>query len=72
MRTERPHLPAQPSPPVSYGRGVESERIGLLTPDPADKWWRVTSTDLVEDLARDFLHDVESAGLPWLRSRDPA
>lgn len=69
LRAERPHLPERPAPGVGYGTGVPQSRIGTLTESGDDKWWRVTSPDLLDQVAEDFLADIEAFGLPWMQAR---
>lgn len=68
-RSQRPHYPKRPSPGTLYGDSVPQARIGSLTPSGEDKWWRVTSPELLSEVARDFLNDVEAYGVPWMRSQ---
>jgi uncharacterized protein DUF4304 len=69
LRSQRPHYPERPSPGTLFGDRVPQARIGSLTPSGEDKWWRVTSPDLLSDVASDFLTDVEAVGVPWMRSQ---
>jgi hypothetical protein len=47
LRTERPYLPADPSPNTRYGPSVWQQRIGMLMPAGDDHWWELTPrTDL--------------------------
>ncbi|HYF71751.1 MAG TPA: DUF4304 domain-containing protein [Nocardioides sp.] len=69
LRSQRPHYPERPSPGTRYGDRVPQARIGALTPSGEDKWWRVTSPELLSDVASDVLHDVEVYGVPWMRSQ---
>jgi hypothetical protein len=41
-RSERPYLPERPAPGTIYGGDVAAyARIGDLTPERSDRWWRV-------------------------------
>jgi hypothetical protein len=66
---DRPNLPERPSAGVLYGAPALQSRIGSLTPDASDKWWRVYDGMDGEALAADVLHDVTMYALPWLRDR---
>lgn len=68
-RAERPHLPERPAAGVLYGEPTAWERIGRLTPDRADKWWRIDDGVDKAEVAADVLHDVRQFALPWLREQ---
>jgi hypothetical protein len=68
-RLEEPYLGEQPKPTFHYGAWADQVRIGTLTPEGEDKWWRIVrgaQSDLVCD---DALHDLLTYGVPWLRER---
>lgn len=74
-RTRRPHLPQRPAPSTMYGADVGADtRIGSLTPDGADKWWRVYREVDIPVVVNDFIHDVREYAMPWfaeqIRTRD--
>lgn len=64
----KPYLGKRPTPTNHYG-SADHARIGSLTPDRADKWWRIVrgaGSDAVRD---DTLHDLLTYAVPWLRKR---
>jgi hypothetical protein len=64
-----PHLGQQPSPTMHYGDWVEQTRIGHLTPQREDKWWRIVRGFAVEEVRDDAVHDLLTYAVPWLRAR---
>jgi hypothetical protein len=68
-RAERPHLPHKPSAGTIYGEPAAQERIGLLQPDPADKWWRLYPGVDQGAVTADVLEDVRELAIPWLRQQ---
>jgi dihydrofolate reductase len=69
MRQERPHLPERPSAGVLFGGAVAQTRIGVLTTEGEDKWWRIYDGVDQKAVAADVIHDVRAFALPWLRAR---
>ena len=66
-RQEAPHLPERPTPTTWYGEPAAQARIGDLTPEGEDKWWRVYSPANMAAVGNDVLHDITEYALPWLR-----
>ncbi|GAB3892606.1 DUF4304 domain-containing protein [Kibdelosporangium lantanae] len=64
-RADRPHLPVRPAPSTFYGDPAVQVRIGQLTADSADKWWRINSDVDVAAVATDVIHDVREHAMPW-------
>jgi hypothetical protein len=74
-RSERPYLPERPAPGTIYGGDVAAyARIGDLTPDASDKWWRIHGDIDAAAVVADVIHDVREYAMPWLveqmRARD--
>ncbi|CAN5347405.1 hypothetical protein BH11ACT5_BH11ACT5_24700 [soil metagenome] len=67
LRGEKPHFGAEPSATITYGPPVLTARIGLLSADQEDKWWRVGLDHDMDSVAREVMSDVQFVGLPWLR-----
>lgn len=65
-RRARAHLPKRPAATIQYGEPAINERIGMLAPEPADKWWRIRAGTDPHEVARDVLKDVRELALPWL------
>jgi hypothetical protein len=65
----KPHLGQRPTPTNHYGSWADQARIGSLTPDRADKWWRVVRGASSDDVRDDTLHDLLTYAVPWLRER---
>lgn len=63
----KPYLGKRPTPTVTYGAWAVQARIGHLTPDGADKWWRIVRGIDADPVRDDVLADVLSYGVPWLR-----
>lgn len=58
-----------PKPAFHYGAWADQVRIGTLTPEGEDKWWRIVrgaQSGIVRD---DAMHDLLTYGVPWLRER---
>jgi hypothetical protein len=68
-RVERPHLPQRPSAGTIYGEPATRERIGMVQPDRADKWWRVYPCINPAAVTTDVLQDVRDFAIPWLRQQ---
>jgi hypothetical protein len=66
-RQQRHHLPERPTPTTLYGEPASQVRIGQLTPEGADKWWRVHSQADMADVGNDVVHDITEYALSWLR-----
>ena len=65
----QPHLGERPRPTFLYGSWADQARIGTLTPEGEDKWWRIVrgaDSVIVRD---DAMHDLLTYGVPWLRDR---
>ena len=45
------------------------ERLGLLLPDPRDRWWQVSLDAPVAPIAEEVREAVVTYGLPWLEAR---
>jgi hypothetical protein len=65
----QPHLGEEPSPNTKYGAWAHQVRIGKLTPDGEDKWWRIVRGVASTDVRDDAVHDLLTLGVPWLRKR---
>ena len=53
-----------------YGVRADQERIGKLTLEGDDKWWRIVrGADNVAAVRDDALNDLLTYGVPWLRER---
>jgi hypothetical protein len=68
-RSAKPHLGERPSPTFHHGAWADQVRIGTLTPNKDDKWWRIVrgvESSIVRD---DALHDLLTYGVPWLQAR---
>jgi Domain of unknown function (DUF4304) len=65
----KPYLGQRPTPTNHYGSWADQARIGSLTPDRADKWWRVVRGASSDDVRDDTLHDLLTYAVPWLRER---
>jgi len=68
-RAERPYLPERPAAGVVYGEPTAWARIGTVTPERADKWWRIHAGVDQAVVAAEVLHDVREFALPWLREQ---
>ncbi len=68
-RVARPYLPERPSAGTQYEKPAVSQRIGILTPDHLDKWWRVSFAVDLEAVSNEVLRDIRECGLPWLRQQ---
>ncbi|MET7281319.1 DUF4304 domain-containing protein [Kribbella sp. NPDC005582] len=66
-RHQRPHLPERPAVSVSYGEPASWVRIGELTPEREEKWWRLSARTDPAELAKDVTHDITEYALPWFR-----
>jgi hypothetical protein len=65
-----PHLGERPKPTFHYGAWADQARIGTLTPEGEDKWWRIVRGAAHLDVVRDdAMHDLLTYGVPWLRER---
>ena len=63
----KPYLGKRPTPSTEYGAWARRARIGCLTPDGEDKWWRIIrGAHAVRD---DALHDLLTYAVPWLRQQ---
>lgn len=69
QRSASSHLGERPSPTILYGGWADQVRIGALTPQGDDKWWRIVRGDLSSSVCDDALHDLLTLGVPWLRQR---
>lgn len=45
----KPYLGRRPTPTARYGPWADQARIGQLTPDGEDKWWRLVRGDVDKD-----------------------
>jgi uncharacterized protein DUF4304 len=68
-RAERRHLPERPSAGTIYGEPAAQERIGMVRPGLADKWWRVYPGVDPAAVTTDVLQDVRDFAIPWLRKQ---
>jgi Domain of unknown function (DUF4304) len=68
-RAERPYLPQRPAAGVVYGEPTAWTRIGTLTPEGADKWWRIYAGVDQAEVTAEVLHNVREFALPWLREQ---
>lgn len=69
FRQQHPHRPARPQPATLWGGPVSQVRIGRLSPDGADKWWRLYPGVDVDAVADDLLRDVRQLAMPWMRKQ---
>jgi hypothetical protein len=65
----KPYLGRMPSPNMNYGTWADQERIGKLTPDGEDKWWRIMRGADAAPARDDALFDLLTYGVPWLKAR---
>ena len=65
----KPHLGERPTPNAHYGAWADQVRIGQLTPDGEDKWWRIVRGSDPSAMIDDTAHDLLDYGVPWLRER---
>lgn len=63
----RPYLGQRPTPNTHYGTWADQTRIGQLTPEGEDKWWRVVPDVGAGAIRDDVLADLLTYGVPWLR-----
>jgi hypothetical protein len=49
---------------------AERERIGILMPEPRDRWWTVSSGTIPSDVANEAIINLEKFGIPWLERYD--
>jgi hypothetical protein len=68
-RAARPHLPERPSAGTIYGGPAAQERIGMVQPDRADKWWRIYPGVDPAAVTTDVLQHVRDFAIPWLRQQ---
>lgn len=64
-----PHLGQRPSPSTHYGAWADQVRLGRLTPEGEDKWWRIVRGVESSEVRDDAVHDLLTYGVPWLRGR---
>ncbi len=64
-----PYLGQRPTPNTKYGTWADQVRIGKLTPDGEDKWWRIVRGANSFEVRDDAVHDLLTFGMPWLRER---
>ena len=55
---KHPYLGPRPTPTSHYDRWARQQRIGLLNPDRADKWWRLVRGEQPAAVRDDVLHDL--------------
>lgn len=68
-KSAEPHLGERPSPSFHYGAWADQVRIGALTPDGDDKWWRIVRGVEASSVRDDAMHDLMTYAVPWLRAR---
>lgn len=59
-------MPDVPGPTESWVVGRQ-ERLGMLMPDPHDRWWRLRSGEPTSSLAAEVVAAIVDHGLPELR-----
>ena len=64
-----PHLGQRPTPNTHYGAWADQARLGQLTPEGEDKWWRIVRSVESSEARDDAVHDLLTYGVPWLRER---
>lgn len=65
----RPYLSQRPTPTNHYGPWATDQiRIGTLTAEGEDKWWRIVRGQDVAPVVDDVLADI-LIGVQWLRER---
>jgi hypothetical protein len=64
-----PHHGPNPTPTITYPAPVRNERIGQLTEDRADKWWRINPGQDLGLLMSDLQSDLLESALPWMRQQ---
>lgn len=69
QRQEQRHLPDFPKVSTFYGTWVPQARIGHLTPDGRDRWWRLSSKRDLNPIADEVIHDVREYARPWMRQQ---
>jgi hypothetical protein len=65
----KPHLGERPTPSTHYGTWADQVRLAQLTPESADKWWRIVRGVDSSEARDDAVHDLLTYGVPWLRER---
>ncbi|MEQ4210174.1 DUF4304 domain-containing protein [Actinopolymorpha sp. B9G3] len=68
-RSQRTYLPERPSAGTIYGDPAAQERIGMVQPDRADKWWRIHPEVDLAAVTTDVLNDTREFAIPWLRQQ---
>ena len=68
-REASPHLGTRPTPTTIYGSWAEQQRIGMVTPQPGDKWWHLGVGSNVIPVRDDVLADLDTYAIPWIRTR---
>ncbi len=63
----KPYLGTRPTPNKRYGSWADQTRIGTLTPEGQDKWWRIIYGADTTPVRDDVLSDLINYGVPWLR-----
>ena len=69
QRSAKPHLGERPSPTIHYGAWADQVRIGTLTPEEDDKWWRIVRGVDSSTVRDEALHNLLTYGVPWLQAR---
>ena len=69
QKSANSYLGERPSPSIRYGAWAEQVRIGTLTPDGDDKWWRIVRGVDSSRVREDAMHDLMTYAVPWLRAR---
>jgi hypothetical protein len=49
---------------------AERERIGILIPEPKDRWWTISSGTDPTAVASEVVTNLEKFGMPWLERYD--
>jgi hypothetical protein len=66
QRAAKPHLGKEPTPNNHDGSWATQVRIGTLTPEGEDKWWRIVRGSDTGPVRDDALTDLLTLGVPWL------
>ncbi len=69
QRRGKPYLGERPTPGTHYGAWAAQVRLGQLTPEGQDKWWRIVRGADSSEVRDNAVHDLLTYGVPWLRER---
>lgn len=49
---------------------AERERLGILMPEPRDRWWTMSSGTDPSDVANEVIANLQRFGIPWLERHE--